>query len=322
MTDLASAVSQFLAYRRAIGRKYHSEEKELRLLVRFAAERCVTELGQLTPGLLEEFLASRPRFRPRSFNHLLGVVRCLMDWAVAQELLAASPLRTRRRRVTSMRVPFLFDIEQARHLLDAAAALPDNPRAVQRGPMYRTIFALCYGLGLRAGEACGLHLGDVDSDRNLIIVVGGKFGKSRLVPHGPRIAALVSEQVERLRTAGAADADAPLFSFDGRRCMHPGTASQVFHRLVGTLNLTVPDGVSPPRLHDLRHSFAVGCVLRWYRQGLDPASRLHQLSTFMGHVDPVSTAVYLTITPALLEEASRRFEAFAEGTWMDAEAPS
>lgn len=322
MTELASTVSQFLTHRRAVGRKYNSEEAELRLLVHFAEERGIDRIEQLTPGFLEEFLASRPRSRPRSFNHLLGVVRCLMDWAVAQELLASSPLRTRRRRVTSVRVPFLFDIEQSRRLLDAAASLPDNARAVQRGSTYRTIFALCYGLGLRAGEACRLRLGDVDRDRNLLVVVGGKFGKSRLVPHGPRIATLVLEQVERRRASGAADDGAPLFSFDGHRSIHPCTASQVFHRLVSTLELTVPDGVSPPRLHDLRHSFAVGCVLRWYRQGLDPASRLHQLSTFMGHVDPVSTAVYLTITPALLEEAGRRFEAFAERTWMDPEAAS
>jgi integrase len=91
--------------------------------------------------------------------------------------------------------------------------------------------------------------------------------------------------------------------------------SQVFHRLVTSLELPVPDGVSPPCLHSLRHSFAVGCLLRWYREGLDPAGRLHQLSTFMGHVDPASTAVYLTITPALLDEANRRFETFAGPAW-------
>jgi integrase len=282
--SLAAVVCRFLTHRRALGRKYHSEERELRLLVRFAEEWRISRLDQFTPALLEEFLASRPRSRPRSFNHLLGV--CLMEWAVAQELLAVSPLRTGRRRVTSARVPFLFDAAQARRLLGAAAALPDNSRALQRGPTYRTTFALCYGLGLRVGEACRLHLGDIDADRDLLVVVGGKFGKSRLVPHGPRIARLVADQVERRLADGASDVEAPLFSFDGHRCAHPCTTSQVFHRLIAALELPIPDGVSPPRLHDLRHSFAVGCVLRWYREGLDPASRLHQLSTFMGHVDP------------------------------------
>jgi len=114
------------------------------------------------------------------------------------------------------------------------------------------------------------------------------------------------------------DTQAPPFTFDGRRPVHPGTASQAFHHLVATLELPVPDGVSPPRLHDLRHSFAVGCLLRWYQDGLDPSARLCQLSTFMGHVEPRSTSVYLTMTPQLLAEASRRFEAFAAPAWTQA----
>jgi len=104
------------------------------------------------------------------------VVAGLLDWAVTFELLEASPLKVRRRRVTSAHVPFLFDASQARCLLQAAAALPDNSRARGRGPTYRAIFALCYGLGLRAGEACGLRLSDVDIDRSLLVVRGGKFG--------------------------------------------------------------------------------------------------------------------------------------------------
>jgi integrase len=317
--NLGAAVERFVEHKRAVGRKYHSEVRELRLLLRFAEEHQIRQFNQLTAALLEDFLASRPRCRPRSFNHLLGVIRCLLDWAVTHQLLEASPLQARRRRVTAGRIPFIFDAVQARRLLDAAAALPDNPRAMERGRTYRCIFAICYGLGLRAGEACGLRLGDVDSDRGLLVVRGGKFGKSRLVPHGPRIAELVGEQVQRRRaTHPESDTTAPLFTFDGRRCVHPGTASQTFHRLVATLEFAQPDGVSSPRLHDLRHSFAVGCLLRWYREGLDPASRLLQLSTFMGHVDPTSTAVYLTISPALLNEANRRFETFAEPAWMEA----
>jgi integrase len=309
--DLAPAVAGFLAHKRALGRKYRTEEATLRLLVAFAGERGVEDLDRLTAPLLDAFFASRPRARPRSFNHLVGIVGCFLDWTVTQEMLTASPLRTARRRETSLRVPFLFDVAQARQLLQAAAALPDNPRAKDRGPTYHTVFALCYGLGLRAGEACGLHLGDVDQGRQLLVVRGGKFGKSRLVPHGPRMAQLIARQVQRRQGSD----DAPLFSFDGRRSLNPGTASQVFHRLVADLRFPVPDGVSAPCLHTLRHSFAVGCLLRWYREGLDPSARLYRLSTYMGHVDPTSTAVYLTITPELLAEASRRFEAFARPAW-------
>jgi len=319
MTEtIASAAERFIAHKRAHGRKYNSEARELVLLVRFATEHQVSCLDGLTPALLEDFLASRPRPHPRGFNHLPGVVRCLLDWAVTWGLLEASPLQARRHRVTEQRIPFPFDPVQARHLLDAAAALPDDPRAPARGPTYHAIFALCYGLGLRAGEACGLRLGDVDADRSLLIVRGGKFGKSRLVPHGPRVGALASNHVARRVGATAIDAQAPLFTFDGRRPVHPGTASQTFHHLVAALELPVPDGVCPPRLHDLRHSFAVGCLLRWYREGVDPSARLGQLSTFMGHVEPRSTSVYLTMTPQLLAEASRRFEAFAAPAWTQA----
>lgn len=317
--SIKSAVEGFLAHKRALGRKYRSEEHELRLLVRFAAERCVASLDELTPALLDDFLASRPRARPRSFNHLLGVVSCLFEWAVSWQLLKTSPPLPRRRRVTAHRIPFIFDVVHARRLLDAAADLPDNPRASQRGSTYHAVFALCYGLGLRVGEASRLRLGNVDLDRDLLVVVGGKFGKSRLVPFGPRIGRLLEAQVERRRAkAPSWDSTTPLFSFDGRNCINPGTATQTFHRLVATLDLPIKDGVSPPRLHDLRHSFAVGCLLRWYRQGLDPSTRLYHLSTFMGHVSPTSTAVYLNVTPALLEQGNRRFEAFAEPAWQEA----
>ncbi len=310
-------VERFLEHKRALGRKYVSEEHELRLLVRFATAQGITRLDQLTPAVLDDFLGSRPRSRPRSFNHLLGVVGCLMEWAVSQQLLTVSPLKAHRRRATANKVPFLFDQVQARRLLEAAGGLRDNPRAPRRGATHRTIFALCYGLGLRAGEACGLRIGDVDTGRDLLVV--GKFGKSRLVPHGPRIAALLAEQLQRRAEDGATGDSEPLFTFDGLRHVHPGTATQTFHQLVVRLQLPVPDGIRPPTLHSLGHSFAVGCLLRWYREGVDPAARLHRLSTFMGHVDPSSTAVYLTITPALLNEANTRFERYAEPAWRELE---
>ena len=203
-------------------------------------------------------------------------------------------------------------------MCSSALLLPGacNSRATGRGPTYHAIFALCYGLGLRSGEACGLRIGDIDAGRQLLVVRGGKFGKSRPVPHGPRISELLARQVER---SGANGKD-PMFTFDGRRSVHPCSASQTFHRLMAELAFPVHDGVSPPRLHCLCHSFAVGRLARWYREGVDPQARLYRLSTFMGHVDPASTAIYLTITPQLLAEASRRFEAFVEPAWSEGKA--
>ncbi len=307
--ELTPAVAGYLAHKRALGRKYKSEEASLRLLQAFADEHAVVSLDQFDPVLLETFFASRPRPRPRSFNNLVSIVGCFLEWTVTQEMLTDSPRRIARRRQSAATIPFIFDPCQARILLDAAVRLPDNSRAQGRGPTYHTVFALCYGLGLRAGEACGLRVGDVDTRRQLLVVRGGKFGKTRFVPHGPRIGGLLAAQLGR--AGGSADDD-PLFRF-GRtnRCLHPGTASQVFHQLMIKLDFPVPDGVCAPHLHSLRHSFAVGCLLRWYRQGVDPGERLLRLSTFMGHVSPASTAVYLTITPTLLEEAGRRFEAYA-----------
>ncbi|MER9801575.1 hypothetical protein NKJ36_31595 [Mesorhizobium sp. M0142] len=104
-------------------------------------------------------------------------------------------------------------------------------------------------------------------------------------------------------------ADTPLFSFMKGR--NPGTISIIFRALADQLDIAIPPGGTPAHVHDLRHSFAVGRLLRWYRNGSNPTDKLVKLSTFMGHVDPASTAVYLTVTADLLEAAGQRFERFA-----------
>jgi len=280
--NLEMAVEGFLAHKRGIGRKYHSEEHELRLLLRFAGEHCAGGSNQLNPALLEEFLASRPRSRPRSFNHLLGVVAGLLDWAVTFELLEASPLQVRRRRVASSRVPFLFDATQARCLLQAAATLSDNSRARQRGPTYTPSSPCAPGStarrrGLRAAPFRRRHRPPAPRR------AGRQIRQSRLVPHGPRIARLVAEQVESRRPDGKATAPTPRCSAStaSGACI-PARRARRSIIWFPALGLAVPEGVSPPTLHSLRHSFAVGCLLRWYREGLDPQDKLHQLSTFMG----------------------------------------
>ncbi|MCL7489591.1 MAG: site-specific integrase [Desulfobulbaceae bacterium] len=310
-SQLSEAITGFLSYKRALGRSYETEEYALRLFDRYLAEHSITELDGVTPELLDAFLASRRRASPRSYNHLLGVLRRLFNWLLNQGHLNQSPLCDRPRRETGQRVPFLFDKELARKLLEVASTLPDNPYALLRGPTYHMIFALLYGLGLRVGEVSRLCRKDVDLQRNLLIIRQTKFSKSRLVPFGPCMAESLRQYIKcREKKIGGFEANDPFFSF--RKCpINRHTISRTLHSILRLIGVEVQEGVAPPCPHSLRHSFAVGTLLRWYREQKDPAQYLLHLSTFMGHVSPDSTSVYLTITGDMLTEASKRFAQFS-----------
>jgi site-specific recombinase XerD len=307
-SPLADGIARFLAHKRALGRRFETEDKQFRLFDRFLMQRGLTRLDEMTPEVVTTFLTGHAGRRARSYNQLVGVLRRLFDWLVLHEVLPRSPLQISLRRVTDQRLPYLFDPVTARRLLDVATALPDTSRSPRRGATYRTIFALLYGLGLRVGEASRLRHADVDLERRLLAIRSTKFGKSRLVPFGPKLGTMLAEYLAL--TASRAP-EAPVFSFTHRGAIHPGTISQTFHHLVPRLELAIPPGVAAPRVHDLRHAFAVGTVLRWYRAGVDVSGRLFHLATFLGHVNPSSTAVYLTITTELLHEANQRFALFA-----------
>ena len=312
---LASDIEQFLAHKRALGRRYDVEENTLALFDAYLVANHVTGLPAISVELIDRFLTSRPRPRPRSYNHLRCTLGRLFTWLIGQGRLDRSPVQSGPRRGTYQRQPFIFDVALARRLLDLVQALPDKGGTVQRGQTYHAMLAILYGLGLRVGEVCRLTNADVDFNRCLLVIRETKFYKSRLVPFGPKLAELLKAHLQRkTQQGGNGTPDAPLFALRGGRAINPCTVSQTFHHLVPRLALTVPPGCSPPRLHDLRHSFAVGTLLRWYRSGADPQAHLLALATFLGHVDVNSTAVYLTTTQPLLEEANRRFEAFVTPT--------
>lgn len=312
---LATNIKAFLTHHRALGKRFDTEESALRLLDRHLVEQEVDSLETITPALLDAFLRSRPRPQPRSYNHLVGVLQRFFRWLEDQDLLVPSPLHAQPRRCTSQRTPFLFEPEHVTRLLELAVQLPDGPHAHRRGITYRMIFAVMYALGLRVGEVARLRRKDVDWDRRCLIIHQSKFAKSRLVPFGPRLGQALQDYYLLIQQtdAGPLSAEDPVFSLakDHRQAMQAHSISRTFQRLVPNLGINMAPGVAAPRLHCLRHSFAVATLLRWYRSGADPGARLNYLSAFLGHVNPASTAVYLTITADLLEQASARFERFA-----------
>ena len=309
---LGPDLEQFLAYKRALGRRYDTEQRTLALLDSYVLRHGTGDLTDVSPFFVDEFLLSRSRSRPRSYNHLRCTVARFFSWMVEQGRLAQTPVLSPPRRSRYQRTPFIFDAADATRLLAIARKLPDKGGILDRGKTYHGLFAILYGLGLRVGEACRLRIKDVDLERRLLIICESKFYKSRLVPFGPKLGALLTEHLagKLARSSRGLTPEQSLFSLRRTQPINPGTVSQTFHHLVPRLHLEIPPGVSPPRLHDLRHSFAVGVLTRWYRLGVDPQARLLTLATFLGHVDVQSTAVYLTTTPTLLNQANRRFEAF------------
>ena len=310
---LADPIEHYLATKQALGCKFANEDRALRLFDTWLVAHQLHTIDSITGTQIDVFLASRPRHNARSYNSLLGIVRRLFEWLIDQQVISTSPLQTDARRETARAQPFLFDAATIRRLLEEAGRLPDNSRATLRGPTYEMIFALIATLGLRISEAARLQCGDVDLDRDVLQIRNTKFDKSRLVPFGCRLSQrlrnyLAVREARGFSTAGSA----PLFSWNGKTSVATNSIRNTFRdHLLPHLALDVPPGSTGPRVHGLRHSFAVRTLLRWYRDGQNPATRLHYLSTFMGHVNPTATAAYLTITSDLLQEASQRFEVFA-----------
>ncbi|UVK48523.1 tyrosine-type recombinase/integrase (plasmid) [Mesorhizobium sp. AR07] len=311
-SPIARHIVAFVRHKRALNRRYDVEDKVLRMLDGYLNVQGVTSMTEITPALLDAFFLSRPRSRPRSFNHLIGVVGRLFEWMVEHDVIDRSPVTMKPRRRGNPRPPCILDLRTAQQLIDRAAELPDQNNAPLRGRAYATIFSLLFGLGLRVGEVARLRWRDVDQGRNVLTIRETKFSKSRLIPIGPHLAQrLYAFMALRSQHLVAVTADTPLFSFLRGRPVNPGTISIIFRSLADQLDIAIPPGGTPAHVHDLRHSFAVGRLLRWYRDGSNANDKLVKLSTFMGHVDPASTAVYLTITADLLEAAGQRFERFA-----------
>lgn len=305
---LAECLTDFIGYKQALNCKYRTEANVLQMFDQYLCDHRIPDCESIDSTVIEGFLNSRPRRTGGSYNHLLGTMLVFFEWARVHKFLKHNPVKVEPRRETAKRIPYVLDLDDARRLLELARRLPDNSRGRNRALIYETVFAILYGLGLRVGEVVRLNLDDVDFARDTLFIRETKFGKSRLVPFGPKLGQRLRSYVQQIH-GDAGDPHAPLFSFTKTSRIREGTISINFHSLVPKLALNISPGVASPRLHDLRRAFAVRTLLRWYREGIDPNRRLIHLSTFLGHVDPDSTAVYLTITEDLLLEADKRSRA-------------
>ena len=156
-------------------------------------------------------------------------MRRLFERLVGQQVMAASPLQADPWRESRRYVPFLFDPPMIRRRPEEAGRLSDNPRSRLRGPTYATLFAVLAGLGLRIGEAARLQCGDVDLDRDALLIRDSKFGKSRPAPFGPRLSQRLRDYLAlRVAVTDGPSSPAPAVLLDGRRPPSTNTIRNVF----------------------------------------------------------------------------------------------
>ena len=170
---------------------------------------------------------------------------------------------------------------------------------------------LLYTTGLRRGELLRLTLADCEPENGVLRVRESKFHKSRILPLSPDAhAELRSYLQKRLAPPFSREPNTPLLiNMEGGLRPYTGTGiSGGIHALFKAADVEDSEG-RRPRIHDLRHSFAVGALARWYRQGADVQVQLPKLAMYMGHVSIESTAHYLRLTDEVAALASNRFEA-------------
>ncbi len=188
-----------------------------------------------------------------------------------------------------------------------------------RGVTLHAMIGLASSTGLRLGEVMGLDTEDANWDAGELLVRRTKFNKDRLVPIHPTTLQVLCNYA-RQRDLAFPQTDCPSFflNFWGRR-FNRQAVEVAFREITRKAGLRGSKGKGP-RFQDLRHTFAVGRLVAWYKAGLDVNAMLPVLATYMGHVHYSDTAYYITVTPELMSLAAARYDQGLGQHRMEAES--
>src|SRR6266481_3995037 len=300
MTSLRKALREYLALRRSVGFKLETAAHLLPKFVDYLQRR---HAPRLTCELVLAW-AMIPREKPRLCAVRLSLVRGFARFMQARDPRTEVPpldlLPQRRWRAT----PYLYSQAEIARLVRAAHAL--QPPLL--GSTYGTLIGLLASTGMRRGEAIALDRQDIDWQQGILLVRNSKFGKSRELPlHPTTLDALRDYARVRDRLSPRPKTDSFFVSLAGTRLLRH-RVHLIFRRLTRTLGIVPRSPRCRPRIHDLRHTFAIRTMLDWYRRGVDVECKLPLLSTYLGHFDPSSTYWYLSAAPELLSLAARRLQ--------------
>jgi integrase len=312
MTDLTKALDDYLALRRALGFKLRHTARELPKFVQF----CEREQAPfITIALALRWAQVDADASSVIHSDRLAMVRRFAAWRSAEDARTEVPPGRLLPRRYQRPEPYIYSVAEVTGILSAAAALPSANGL--RGLSYSALFGLLAVTGMRLGEAVALDRGDVDLQTGTLTIREGKLGKSRFVP----IHATTMDMLERYsnrRDAIQPGAKVPaLFVSERGRRISAWAAEDNFIAVSRTIGLrpAATDGRRGrgPRLHDLRHRFAVSTLIHWYQSGKDVDREIPKLATYLGHKGPAEVYWYLQAVPELLDLASQRSRRAALG---------
>lgn len=305
MNTLQEAVQEYLSMRRALGFKLHEAGNALMDFAAFMKRR---RAPYITHHLALEWAQQPSPVQPSHWAQRLSHVRGFARHRSATDPRTQIPpeglLPFRPKRAQ----PYLYTDDEIRCLLRAAFQLPRIHGGLQPW-IYHALFGLLSVSGLRVGEARNLELQDVDLKAGVLTVRGAKFGKSRLVPLHASTRDVLADYIARRERFWRARPVSPyLFVSNRGNRLDMGEIHRTFYVVSRQIGLRGPSDSHGPRLHDMRHRFAVKTLLQWYQAGEDAERRLPILSAYLGHVHVADTYWYLSAWPELMREAMRRLE--------------
>jgi integrase len=304
---IQAVVDEYVAFRRSVGVALRIEGQLLQHFARFADQ--IGHRGPVTTDLAVRWAklpsgASAP-YHAQRLDIIRRLARHRAPFDVNTEIPAEGLLGPSSRRGA----PHIYTQEQVAALMKAASELRSNK--MLRAHTYTVLFGLLACTGMRISEALRLTRSDVDLEAGVITIRAAKFQTSRLVPtHELATPALRAYAEQRDRRVIRPRSDAFFLSESGTSLRYI-TVHHTFDRLRHQLGWKSGRQQRAPRIHDLRHTFAVSCLIRWYEQGAEINHKIASLSTYLGHTDVSSTYWYLSAVPELLALAAVRFESGA-----------
>ena len=304
---MTMAVQRYLAERRQLGFELVAAGTELMRFACYADARA--HRGPLTQDLIVSWAREHVRHTSTvTAARRLEVVRPFAayyrQFEPASEIPPLGVLGRGHRRL----VPHIYTDHEVEQLLQATARL--KPHNGLRPLTYRTLFGLISAAGLRLSEALNLAIGDVDLAVGAATIRQTKFRKSRCLPlHSSVVQALITYRHSR-DSLHAADLSVPFFVSQSGAALPKRTVENVFLHMQSDLGWSSRGDHPVPRIHDLRHTFAVRRLLSWREQGQSIEHALFWLCTYLGHAKISDTYWYLTGVPELMESIGTRFERF------------